>query len=201
MTAVLWVVVAAAAAAVVVVVVARARRRQEDERGARSAAPRTDPLAPDRRTVGVRDLGVGAVVSYGGRDFVVRGTLAFDQDGFTWQEHLLDDADIRRWLSVEEDEELEVVLWEQASAAGLTPGEPWVERGDVRYELDEHGEATFRAEGTTGTAPTGRVEYWDYAAGDQRLSFERYGSGGWEVGVGTRVPDAGLDVYPAGDLP
>ena len=196
MAGLVWVVVLAGAVALVVVVV-RERRRQQQRADAQRAAPRRDPLAPDPRAVDVRSVGVGAVVSYGGRDFVVRGTLELDEDGFRWREHLLDDAEVRRWLSVEEDEELEVVLWESAPALGLTPGPPALEHGGVRYELDEHGEATFTAEGTTGTAPTGRVEYWDYAAGERRLSFERFGTGSWELGLGERVPEASLDVYPA----
>lgn len=158
-----------------------------------------DPLRRDPRDVGPLDLGVGAVVNHGGRDFVVRGTLELDQDGFRWYEHFLDDASVRRWLSVEEDEDLEVVLWEAAAAPELTPGPPRLDHGGTSYVHEEHGHATYRATGTTGTPPAGRVEYHDYAAGGRRLSFERYGTGSWEVAVGEVVPVESLDVYPAPD--
>ena len=172
------------------------RSRRSRPAPAPAAAP-ADPLRRDPRGVGPHDVGVGAVVAYGGRDYVVRGTLEFDQDGFRWSEHLLDDASVHRWLSVEDDEELEVCLWEAVAAPELAPGAPRIDYAGTTFVRDEHGSATFRAVGTTGTAPSGRMEYHDYAAGDRRLSFERYGSGSWEVGVGEVVPPESLDVYPA----
>lgn len=182
------------AAVVVVVVVVRARAAAAGPPAA--PAPRQDPLRAKPGIVDPRSLKVGDVVSYAGADFVIRGTLRFDQDGFQWQEHLLDDANKRRWLSVEDDEELEVVLWESLTAPELQPGAPTLEHAGVRYSLSEHATARFTAEGTTGTAPSGPFEYYDYAQGEQALSFERYGSGGWEVGVGTEIDGDALDIYP-----
>ena len=157
-----------------------------------------DPLRKDSRGIDPREIKVGDVIAHEGRDFLVRGTLAFDQDGFRWQEHHLDDASVRRWLSVEDDEELELCLWTSVTAPGLAPGGSSVTWDGTTYERQEHGHATFTAAGATGTAPAGTVEYYDYASGDRRLSFERYGSGGdWEVGVGEVVHERALDIYPA----
>ncbi len=179
---------------VVLLAVLLYRRSQQQKR---PAAPPTDPLRRDARGIDPRRLGVGDIVNHAGRDWVVRGTIEFDQDGFRWHEHLLDDASTRRWLSVEDNEELEIVLWEAATAPELEPGGQRVEHAGTEYTLDEHGRATFRAAGSTGTAPTGEVEYWDYTAGARRLSFERYGTGSWEVGVGTVLNENELDIYPA----
>ena len=49
-----------------------------------------------------------------GADFIVEGTLRLEQDGFRWDEHRLVDGEHGRWLSVEDDEGLEVVLWDRA---------------------------------------------------------------------------------------
>ena len=59
-------------------------------------------------------------------DWVVRGTLAFDEDGYRWKEHLLDGStaagERRHWLSVEEGESgLELVLWDRLPGSDLTP--------------------------------------------------------------------------------
>lgn len=183
-----------AGVAVVVVLGLRARRRKPAVTPAapvdplrRESAPGSDP----------RRIGVGDVISHDGRDFVVRGTLEFDEGGFRWQEHLLDDVEVQRWLSVEDDEVLELALYERIQAPELQPGPPSLMRDGVTYTLDEHGRASFRAAGTTGTSPTGYAEYYDYNSGDRRLAFERYGTGSWEISVGQIVPAHDLDIYPS----
>ena len=156
-----------------------------------------DPLRKDSRGIDPRTIKVGDVVAHEGSDFLVRGTLAFDQDGFAWQEHHLDDATTRRWLSVEDDEELELVLWQSVSAPDLQPGASEVVHDGVTYRREEQGRARFTATGATGTAPSGTVEFVDYEAGDRRLSFERFGADGdWEVGIGQLVNERTLDIYP-----
>ena len=170
--------------------------RKQQAASAAPAAP-VDPLRKDSRGIDPRKIKVGDVVAHEGRDFLVRGTLAFDQDGFVWHEHHLDDTTTRRWLSVEDDEELELVLWESLSAPELAPGAAEVEHDGVTYRREEQGRATFTATGSTGTAPSGTAEFVDYEAGDRRLSFERFGTGGdWEVGIGTVVNERTLDIYP-----
>ncbi len=166
-------------------------------RGKQSETAAVDPLRRESRGIDPRRLKVGDVVHHEGRDYLVRGTLAFDQDGFVWHEHFLDDTTTRRWLSVEDDEELEIVLWEAVTAPELAPGADRITHDGVTYTLEERGQATFRAEGTTGTAPAGRVEYYDYTAGAERLSFERYGGETWEIGRGHVLNERSLDIYPA----
>ena len=187
----LLVLVALVAAAVAIVVLLTRRK------GPSAPTPPADPLRKTARGIDPRQISVGSVVNYDGRDFLVRGTLDLNQDGFTWQEHHLDDASVRRWLSVEDDEELEICLWEVVQAPELEPGAPQLDYGGTTYTLDEHGTAQYRASGSTGTAATGSVEYYDYSAGASRLAFERYGSASWEVSTGQVVNERELDIYPA----
>lgn len=171
-------------------------RRWRTGRGGGQPPP-ADPLRQDASAgMDPRRIGVGDVVHYDGRDFIVRGTLELEEGGFRWQEHLLDDVEVRRWLSVEDDEELEICLWEKVSAPQLTPGATRLDYQDDTYTLQERGRASYRASGTTGTGPAGEVDYVDYAAGDKRLAFERFGQGTWEVSVGQVVPPYLLDIYP-----
>ena len=171
-------------------------RKQQAAAAAPAAAP-VDPLRKDSRGIDPRRIKVGDVVAHEGRDFLVRGTLAFDQDGFVWHEHHLDDTTTRRWLSVEDDEELELCLWRSVTAPDLQPGAAEVTHDGVTYRREEQGRARFTASGSTGTAPTGTVEFVDYEAGDRRLSFERFGTeGDWEVGLGEVVNERALDIYP-----
>ncbi len=171
-----------------------AQRRSERAAG----APR-DPLATQSVRSDPRRITVGDVIRFDGRDFIVRGSIRFDQDGFQWQEHFLDDVEVKRWLSVEEDEGLEISFWTAIKGADLQPGPKSIEYGGKTYELEEKGSARFTAVGTTGTGPGGRVEYYDYQAGDDLLAFERYGEGDWEVATGRTVGEYELDIYPGSD--
>lgn len=148
----------------------------------------------------LRELRVGDVVAIGGKELVVRGSLRFDEDGFRWDEHLLDDAaGTRRWLSVEDDEGLECVLWERLEGTALQPDGPEVEHEAVAYRQDERGSAHYQAEGTTGTGAAGESDFVDYVApGGRRLSFERYGGTDWEVSRGEVVSPSSITVWPAG---
>lgn len=171
--------------------------RQQAAAKAKATTAPVDPLRKDSRGIDPRKIKVGDVVAHEGRDFLVRGTLAFDQDGFVWQEHHLDDTITRRWLSVEDDEELELCLWESVNAPELQPGANELVHDGVTYRKDEQGRAMFTATGSTGTAPAGTAEFVDYEAGAKRLSFERFGTeGDWEIGVGEVVNERTLDIYP-----
>ncbi len=164
---------------------------------AATTKPVVDPLRRDSRGIDPRKIKVGDVVAHEGRDFLVRGTLALDEDGYAWQEHHLDDSTTRRWLSVEDDEELEIVLWEKVDAPELQPGPTDLAYEGTSFRRKEQGRASFTASGATGTAPSGTVEYADYSAGDRHLSFERFGSeGDWEIGIGRTVNERELDIYP-----
>lgn len=143
-------------------------------------------------------LKVGDVVGYEGSDFLVRGSLRFDEDGYTWAEHLISDGEAQHWLSVEDDEGISVVLWQRVGRGELDgePGAPTVRHDGSSYALQEQGEAAYVAEGTTGTAPDGTARYADYRGSEGRLlSCERFGQS-WEVSVGHEVLPRTLDVYP-----
>lgn len=146
-----------------------------------------------------RRLRPGDIVEIRGTSYAVRGTLRFTEGSWSWAEHLLDDAHgAKVWLSVEEDPDLELVLWHGVPSATITPGAPTVDFDGRRYTSEESGRAKYAATGTTGLDPVGVVRYHDYAAPDgAKLSFESYGdSGGWEVGRGERLHRPEIQIYP-----
>jgi hypothetical protein len=183
--------------AVVVVVLVRLAQRRRREQGLAERAHATDPMAHGPSTSEPLRLKPGDVVRFRGEspvvDWVVRGTLAMDEDGYTWKEHLLDGStaagELRRWLSVEQAESgLEVALWDRVPGSDLTPDANEVAHDGVAFRRDERGRARYASTGTTGAAASGEMEYADYvpaAGGDQRLSFERFSANGsWEVSTG-----------------
>ncbi len=178
---------------------AAATRRERAETIARGRS--VDPLAPETALSDPSRLAPGDVVHYEGEQWVVRGTLSLEEGSDRWQEHLLDTGATRRYLSVEPGEgELDVVFWHGILAPDLAPGPSRLEHDGRTWTRAEHGTARFTAIGTTGTAPSGSLEYYDYAAGtdrdaDERLSFERTSGTDWEVSVGQRVRSYELDVF------
>ena len=180
----------------IVVAVLWAMRRRPSPPAARP--PATDPLADHEGVTDVRTLRAGDMVDYGGTLFFVRGSLRLREGGYSWSEHFLDDSHGQRcWISVEEDPDLEVVLWHPTEAAG-EPGGDSMEVEGVQYRLEERGNARYTSEGTTTVAATGAVEYVDYrGTGERALSFERFDGGPWEAGLGEAVALSALRVYPA----
>ena len=111
-----------AAVAVAVVFYRKFQATQEGQGRAPAAGPPRDPLATESVRSDPRRITVGDVIRFDGRDFIVRGSIRFDQDGFEWQEHFLDDVEVKRWLSVEDDEGLEIGFWTAVKGADLQPG-------------------------------------------------------------------------------
>jgi hypothetical protein len=184
-------------AAIAVLVVALRRPKQPAARGGRQ-----DPLAFNAMPqFGPRQLGPGAIVSYGGVDYVVRGSVTFREGPFVWWEHLLEGGEQPIWFSVEEDDgRLELAMWvTRKDLVTLQPGGDHVVDG-VTLRESERGRAGYTTEGTTGLPAGGEMEFVDYAnAGETALlSFERWAPDmPWEVSTGKSLLTGELTVYPA----
>ena len=192
---------------VAVVVLVRLAQRRKREQGLADRARSTDPMGHGPTASDPTRLKPGDIVHFSGEspivDWVVRGTLAMDEDGYPWKEHLLDGSstggELRRWLSVEQGEGgLELALWDRIPGSDLTPDAKEVAHEGVAYRRDERGRARYASTGTTGAAASGEMEYADYlpaAGGDQRLSFERFAANGsWEVSAGRLLPVESVDI-------
>ncbi|WP_324188688.1 DUF4178 domain-containing protein [Nocardia flavorosea] len=145
-----------------------------------------------------RALKAGDIVDIFGETFTVRGSLRLKEGGYQWSEHLLDNAGgVRKWLSVEEDPELELVLWTETPGIPA-PGGDELEHDGKRFRLEESGTARYIGEATTGLTPSGTVAYHDYLAADgTRLSFEDFGdSGKKEAAIGQVVYRSAIMIYP-----
>jgi hypothetical protein len=184
-------------AAIIVLVIAIRRPKQPAKPEARH-----DPLKfGEMPTFGPRQLGPGAIVSHGGVDYVVRGSVTLRQGPFVWWEHLLEgDTAEPLWFSVEEDEgRLELVMWVRRKDLQLQPDGEHVVDG-VRFHESERGRAGYTTEGTTGLPAGGEVEFVDYANDDETafLGFESWAPGmPFEVSYGKPVRPGELTVYPA----
>lgn len=195
----MWWLIAVILVIAVIVFLVLGRRKQNE---ATQEPAREDPFAnvTGAREFGPDILGPGAIVTRGGTDYVVRGTLTITEGYYTWYEHMLEGGNGSEYLSVEVDEGRLNLSW-------------WVTRGDLRleprrdvnvdgvdYHLNESGRATFTSEGETGLPPQGQVAYHDMEAtdgSDRMLGMERFGDGQWEASLGHEVLPGELTIYPA----
>ncbi|GAA1670090.1 DUF4178 domain-containing protein [Glycomyces endophyticus] len=175
-------------------------RKREAERTAAAPGPvdpfadaDTDVLRGDPRRLKAADL-----VELYGKTLAVRGSLRLSEGDYRWSEHFLDTGTgVKRWLSVEADPDLEVVMWEEITGSDLQPGPRELSHDGVSYRSDEQGTARYTSEATTGLAPAGTVKYHDYAGPDgQKLSFERFGDEGkWELAKGLTLDRNQITIY------
>ncbi|MBW0013667.1 DUF4178 domain-containing protein [Mycobacterium sp.] len=180
---------------VVLVIALRRPKKPAHPRG------RQDPLSFNAMPqFGPRQLGPGAIVSYGGVDYVVRGSVTFREGPFVWWEHLLEGGDQPLWLTVEEDDgRLKLALWVTRKDVRLQPGDQYVVDG-VQFHETERGRSSYTTEGTTGLPAGGEMEFLDCANADESalLSFERWAPDmPWEISTGKSVLPGELTIYPA----
>lgn len=191
-----------AVGAVVIGVRSRSRREEHAARPQPSDPFHTgdqDSLRGDPRTLKAADI-----VEVRGEPFTVRGTVRLTEGGWTWSEHLLDDAKGKQvWLGVEEDPDLVLSLWtplgaDTDEARPPQPGAKTIEFGGRTYTSEESGTAEYRSEATTGLNEHGEVRYHDYEAADgSMLGFEAYGDADWEASLGEELSRYDVRIYPA----
>lgn len=193
---------AVVAALVVVAVVWFLRQRAKRAAASRARPVPVDPFRDadaDALRGDPRLLKAGDVLDAYGETLMVRGTLRMREGGYQWAEHLIDTGGgIRRWLSVEEDPDLELVLWKEVESEAPPPGPRTVELEGVTYRLRESGQAQYLSEASTGLATNGTVRYYDYeAATGAKLSYEDFrGNGNYEVATGRLLDRSLLTIYP-----
>jgi hypothetical protein len=156
----------------------------------------------------VRELKVGDVLTMDGRDFLVEGVIAYDEDGHRWTGgRLVDGSDIK-WLVIGIERvgvtPTRLLVQEEHEIAGYPP--EVLVLGEVRYALEKRGTATAKMTGDLGSLsagktqqPAGAVErcrWWLYdAAGDDTVVLEQWG-GEYRVLRGKKVAADTLDLIP-----
>ncbi len=185
----LWIGIGAIAIVGVVIVV---RQRQGKPLVGTSKQPAIPPL---HRTV--FSLQIGDIVQYLGADWVVEGQLTFSDQGYTWMEYMLQDGEQVRWLSVEEDDRVEVCWMEPVTdleISGTPP--PQITYEGAVYQLSESGTASMTRVGTTLNKQAQRCRYYDYSSDrDQMLSVEDW-NGDIELSAGQQIRPSSLTLLP-----
>jgi hypothetical protein len=155
----------------------------------------TENNAPENRTI--FNLQLGDIVEYFGRDWVVEGKLIYEEDGFTWIEYLLQDQQDLRWLSVEEDDRLELSWLQPTRSLDIprTPPNPLTFEGES-YSCIDSGVAKMKREGSVLNRQAEQCRYFDYESEDGKLLSVEDWNGEIEVTYGKEISPSELSIFP-----
>lgn len=143
------------------------------------------------------NLQIGDIVQYEGADWVVEDRLTYNDSGYTWLEYLLQDGDQQRWLSVEDDDRIEVCWMESANQLDISGTPPQqITVNQVTYAQTEAGTAKMKREGTTLNRKSQTCRYFDYADPTGKvLSIEDW-QGDIEITQGREIRPSDLRLLP-----
>ena len=145
----------------------------------------------------VFNLQIGDIVQYLGTDWMVEGSLTYDVDGYTWMEYMLQDGDDIRWLSVEEDDTVEVAFLEANNQLDVSQNPPQQLNfaGDT-YRCVDSGTAKMTRKGTVVRRNAQSCHYFDYESGNDKVLSIEIWDGETEVTVGERISPRSLTLLP-----
>ena len=157
----------------------------------------------------VRELRVDDVLTIDGKDFLVEGLIAYDEDGHRWVSGRVVDGSDVKWLLVGIERAgagaVRLLVADDATPITGYPPEAMV-IGEARYVLDKRGAATCCLRGDLGPLgdlkkdrPDGHVErcrWWLYTApGDDTLLVEQWGAD-YRVLRGKKVGESTIELIP-----
>ncbi|MFE1167608.1 DUF4178 domain-containing protein [Nocardiopsis sp. NPDC058789] len=184
----------------IVIAVLVYKQRSQAQKKDTPPPPPQDPFAASATTDTAgdpRNIKAGDMIDWGNERTWIRGTLRLSEGGYVWSEHFLEVEGGKRWLSVEEDPDVELALWTGRPDLTMVPQGKSIELEGVTYKLEEKGSGSYRSEGTTGLKAEGGMDYADYESEDgQLLAFERFDHGSWEVSTGTKVAPGTFTIFP-----
>lgn len=142
-------------------------------------------------------LEIGDIVQHLGSDWIVEGKLTYNDQGYTWLEYLLQDGSKRQWLSVEEDDVVEITWLEPTSALDIGGQPPTqISFADHIYQQKGAGTAQMTHQGSTLNRTAQTCQYYDYQTPDGKvLSIENW-NGDIEVTVGQKIHPSVLTLLP-----
>ncbi|MBD2461935.1 DUF4178 domain-containing protein [Oscillatoria sp. FACHB-1407] len=184
----IWIGIIAIAIVAVILVMRQAQGK--------SLSPRkATPALPMQRTVFT--LQVGDIVQYEGADWVVEGQLTYNSQGYVWLEYLLQDADQIRWLSVEEDDQVEICWLKPLAGLEISRTPPQqITVANVVFQLEESGTAQMTHLGATLNRQAQHCRYFDYSGADHQILSVEDWDGDIEITIGHKIRPSALLLLP-----
>ncbi|OKH51494.1 hypothetical protein NIES2101_18155 [Calothrix sp. HK-06] len=143
------------------------------------------------------DLKIGDIVQHMGIDWVIEGKLTYQEGAYYWYEYLLQDKDKIVWLSVEEDDRVEVALLEPTNQLDVSKDPPpeLTFAGEIYTRVD-YGKARMTRTGLTMKRKAEKCGYFDYESADGKILSIEIWDGDIEVSVGEKISPRSLTILP-----
>lgn len=143
----------------------------------------------------------GDVVIHFDVTYVVKQRITYHEQGFFWFDYRLDDgAGQSAWLSVADDDVLELAFYKPVDIDLPMPPPSSFEWDGTRFAVDEASNVDAQIDRGTGSETRTTVDSWDFEGSDGRLiSIQRWGAGEVEIAVGNPVQPVELDLLPGSD--
>ncbi len=162
-----------------------------------SRANKTAKMEHTDKSITVLNMRIGDIVSIEDVDYEVKAIIKFNDHGWRWTEYKIKDARKTYWLSVEQDDDIEISLFEKVVA--ITTEAPKVyEYKGVTYYMQEGSDAIVeQVQGNISVVKGEEVDYYEYADedGEHLLSIEIW-NGEVEMSVGWKIQDYNIEIYP-----
>lgn len=143
------------------------------------------------------NLQVGDIISIEDVDYEIQAVVKFNDHGWRWTEYKLKDGRKTYWLSVEQDDDIEISLYEEVVA--ITTEAPRVyEYKGITYYMQEGSDAVVEeVSGNINVVKGEQVDYYEYCDEDDEnlLSIEIW-NGEVEMSVGRWIEDYNVEVFP-----
>ncbi|PAX52104.1 DUF4178 domain-containing protein [Brunnivagina elsteri] len=143
------------------------------------------------------NLEIGDIIQHMGIDWVVEGKLTYKVGAYSWFEYLLQDKEKIAWLSVEEDDIVEVALLEPTNQLDISdiPPQELNFAGEV-YKLEDSGTAKMNRTGLTMRRTAEKCQYFDYEGSGKRVLSIEIWDGDIEVSIGEKISPRSLTILP-----
>ncbi|MCT4598604.1 MAG: DUF4178 domain-containing protein [Vallitalea sp.] len=163
-----------------------------------SRANKTAKMDIQDNSITILNMRVGDAVSIEDVDYEVKGLIRLNDEGFRWTEYKIKDSRKTYWLSVEQDDDIEISLYQKVVA--ITTEAPRVyEYKGVTYYMQEGSDAIVeQVQGNINLTQGEEVDYYSYSDedGEKLLSIEIW-NGEVEMSIGRYIQDYNVEVYPA----
>lgn len=160
------------------------------------------PTVKPPREVTLMTLGVGDVVVHLDTTYMVEQRITYHSQGFFWFDYRLDDGDgAKAWLSVVDDDELEIAFYFPVDLVVDIPPGNVLQYDGVTFTLRESAQVDAKIDRASYGGQTSEtrtvVDAWDYDGADGRqLGVQRWGEDEIEVAVGRRIQPVEVDILP-----
>ena len=157
---------------------------------------RSRPATSGARQPGLLTLQLGDIVQYNNIDWAVEDKLIYNQNGWEWFDYLLQDGDRIGFLSVEDDDTLEVTFTEKVTDCPVeVPPPSSITYQQQIFNRSETGTATLKRQ-RHPERPVETCQFHDYNGPNDAVMSVEVWNGSVEVSVGVKVRPYQLTFLP-----